>query len=378
MSLRRFLVAAPALICAAVLLAPLRAGADNSEADALRTGLLDPATAALQRLREETRSQSIAQANPIGAPRQPLSKPGLPLGLTYTLDASVTFPYGDVGYNAGLPGGMDAVVGYGFARTNRVQIGYYELPEAPVGFTGSTVPFFVQGLPVPVGTVRLAADPTIKNHFFTAIDQILITLFGKLPLVLSPSYLARWGTVGGHDDLLQIENDGYPTIVRLRTAQSYVLGVTLPFLSTPRMFGTYTAAPQWLVHPAGVNQTNHAQIFQLLYLEYRANKHTTFFFQPSMLVDYLPSDPYPEHVPTWIVGTSHRFTPWSFVQLYSIWGGATNRSPYGVTALTCQALPCNNPAPALGPVNAAATLGGLHAAEIQLQFGIGSPSVLPL
>ena len=111
---------------------------------------------------------------------------------------------------------MDAVAGYGFTRTNRVQIGYYELPEAPVGFTGSTVPFFVQGLPVPVGTVRLADDPTIKNHFFTAIDQILITLFGKLPLVISPSYLARWGTVGGHDDLLQIEEGSlYPALQRM-------------------------------------------------------------------------------------------------------------------------------------------------------------------
>jgi hypothetical protein len=356
-------------MCVVALLSPQLARADGIEAAALRTTLLDPAGAALQRLQAETDAPQVAQANPIGQPREPLRRPGLPLGLSYTLDLSMTFPYGDPGYNAGLPGGFDAVVGYGFSRTNRLQIGYYELPEAPIGFTGSTVPLFVQGLASPIDTTKLNIDPTIKNKFFTIVDQNLITLFGKLPIVISPSYLARWGTIGGHDDLQQIEFEGYPTTVRLRTAQSYLLGFTLPFLSTPRLFGTYTIAPQWLVHPAGINQTNHAQLFQLLYLEYRANKQTTFFFQPSMLIDYLPSDPYPEHVPTWILGTSYKFTKLTFVQVYSIWGGATNRSPYGVTSVTCVSLPCTNVAPALG---------GLHAAEVQVQFGIGSPSVIPL
>ncbi|MFY9780892.1 MAG: hypothetical protein WAJ85_10335 [Candidatus Baltobacteraceae bacterium] len=366
----RIFAAGCALLCALGLLSPPLARADGIEANALRTGLVDPASAALQRLQAETDApQVLAQANPIGLPQQPLRKPGLPLGLSYTLDLSMTFPYGDPGYNAGLPGGLDAVVGYGFSRNSRVQVGYYELPEAPIGFTGATVPLYVQGLPNPIATTKLAIDPTIKNKFLTIVDQQLITLFGKLPIVISPSYLARWGTVGGGSDQLQIEYNGFPTTVRLRTAQSYLLALTVPFLSSPRMFGTYTISPQWLVHPAGVNQTNHAQLFQLLYLEYRASKQTTFFFQPSMLVDYLPSDPYPEHVPTWIVGASYKFTKLTFVQLDSLWGGATNRSPYGITSVTCQSLPCTNVAP---------SLGGLHSAEIQLEFGIGSPSVIPL
>jgi hypothetical protein len=358
-----------AFFCALTLLSPQLARADAIDVQALRTGLLDPAGAAFQRLRSETDPSQVAQANPIGQPRQPLRRPGLPLGLSYTLDLSMTFPYGDPGYNAGLPGGVDAVLGYGFTRTNRLQVGYYELPEAPIGFTGATVPLFIQGLPGPVGTTRLDIDPTIKNNIFTVVDQNLITLFGKLPIVISPSYLARWGTVGGHSDVQQIEFDGLPTTVRLRTEQSYLLALTLPFASSPRLFGTYTIAPEWLVHMSGVNQTNHAQIFQLLYLEYRASKQTTFFFQPSMLVDYLPSDPYPEHVPTWIVGMSYKFTKLTFVELSSVWGAATNRSPYGVTSVTCVSLPCTNVAPALG---------GLHSAQILLQFGIGSPSVIPL
>ncbi|MGP6159702.1 MAG: hypothetical protein ACLPYS_19760 [Vulcanimicrobiaceae bacterium] len=358
-----------AFLCAFALLAPQLARADGIEAGALRTALLDPAAAALQRLHDETDSPLVAQANPIGQPRAPLRQPALPQGLSYTLDFSMTFPYGDPGYNAGLPGGIDAVVGYGFSRTQRLQVGYYELPEAPIGFTGSVVPLYVQGIASPIGTIRPNIDPTVKNNILSVVDQNLFTLFGKLPIVISPSYLARWGTVGGHSDVQQIEFDGFPTTVRLRTMQAYLLGVTLPFASSPRIFGTYTIAPQWLVHPAGVNQTNHAQLFQLLYLEYRASKQTTFFFQPSMLIDYLPSDPYPEHVPTWIVGASYKFTKWTFVQIDSLWGAATNRSPYGVTAVTCISLPCTNVAP---------SLGGLHSAQIQLQFGIGSPSVIPL
>ena len=42
----------------------------------------------------------------------------------------------------------------------------------------------------------------------------------------------------------------------------------LPFLKTPKMFGTFTVAPQWLVHTAGANVGNSMQLPQVLYLEY--------------------------------------------------------------------------------------------------------------
>ena len=111
--------------------------------------------------------------------------------------------------------------------------------------------------------------------------------------------------------------------------------MTLPFLSTPRMFGTLTVAPQWLVHPAGVNQTNHAQLFLLGYLEYRANPSTTFFLQPSRLVQYNPVDPYPEYTPSLIYGLSHHFTKQTFVQMTVLEGGATNyNQQWGIVSLT--------------------------------------------
>ncbi len=370
-----------AAVCALSALVPLPARADIADARALEAGLIAPTNAALQRALQQIKEdgQHVAQAEPVGVPERPLRRPGLPQGLTYTLDVNVGWPYGNVGFNAHLPGGMDAVVGYAFSRTNRLQVGYYELSEYPVGFSNVTVPFYLQGVTGPGVNVPGASlppmstgnvDVTVKNKLFTAIDQNLFTI-GRIPIVISPTYLARTGTVGGHTDETLIEFNNFPTVVHLRTVQEYLLPVTLPFLSTPRMFGTATLAPQWLVHMAGVNQTNHMQLFELLYLEYRASKKTTFFIQPSRLINYLPSDPYPENTPTMIYGVSHRFTPWAFVQLTGQTGGATNRSPYGITALTCQRLPCN-------PNQVAPSLGGLHAAQAQIQFGIGSPSVIPL
>ncbi len=115
---------------------------------------------------------------------------------------------------------------------------------------------------------------------------------------MTPTYLTHTATVGGHSDEQLIEYNGFPTVVRLRTEQEYLVPVTLPFLATSKMFGTLTFAPQWLVHPAGVNQTNHVQLFTLGYLEYRASPSTTFFVQPSRLVQYNPVDPYPEYTPS--------------------------------------------------------------------------------
>jgi hypothetical protein len=156
----------------------------------------------------------------------------------------------------------------------------------------------------------------------------------------------------------------------LRTEQEFILPLTIPLLSTPRFFGTITVASQWLVHTAGLNESNHAQFFGLAYLEYRASRSTTFFVQPSRLVQYDPVDPYPQYTPTIIYGLSHRFTRQTYLQATVFTGGATNY-PLGITSLTCQRLPC-------GPGQVAPNIGGLKASELQVQFGIGSPTVIPL
>ncbi len=384
--MRRVSTAACAFVCAAVVAAQLPARADLSDAGALRAGLLEPANASLQRVLQEVKDssrdpKSVAQANPVGTPMKPLAKPGLPQGFTYNVDFSVAWPIDNVGFNAKDPGGMDAGFGYALSRTNRVTVGYYEIQQVPVGFSNKVVPLYLQGYTGPGTNLPGASlgnqntglvDVTTKDKIFVAGDQNLFLIGGKLPIVITPTYIARNATIGGHDDIQEIEYNGFPTTVHVRTEQEYLLGVTLPFLSTPRMFATLTAAPQWLVHPAGVNQTNHAQIFLLAYIEYRFDPATTAFFQPSRLIQYNPVDPYPEYTPSFIFGVSHHLTKRFFVQGTVLEGGATNYNhQWGIVSLTCQRLPCS-------PSQVAPQFSGLHAAELQLQLGIGSPTVIPL
>ena len=369
-----FSAVACALLCAGML-APLPARADTAQAEALSKGVIWPAGTMLENDLVPPAASQVSQANPVGTPHAPLRKPGLPQGLSYNVDLSVSYAYGDVGYNAKLPGGLDAGIGYGFTRWNRLQVGYYEIPQYPVSFSNKNVPFFLQGYTGP-GTIPQTiqstgnTDVTTKDKFVVIVDQNLINI-GKLPIVISPTYLAHWGTVGGNNDTQTIEYDGYPSTVHLRTEQEYFLALTVPFLASPRFFGTATVAPQWLVHPAGVNQTNHMQLFELAYVEYHASKKTTIFFQPSRLIQYNPSDPYPEYTPTFIYGLSYKFTPLTYTQWVIATGGATNYPALGITALTCARLPCT-------PNNTYPSLGGLKATTIQLKFGIGSPTVIPL
>jgi hypothetical protein len=116
------------------------------------------------------------------------------------------------------------------------------------------------------------------------------------------------------------------------------------------------------------------QLFQLGYLEYRPTDRTTIFFQPSRLVNYLPPDPYPQHIVTFIYGASYKFTKHTFAQVVFSTGTPSNVSTLGVQSLTLQTIP--SPANPLGV--AAPSITGLKASQIQLQFGIGSPSVIPL
>jgi hypothetical protein len=387
--MRRLSAAACALVCASVVLAPLSARADISQARAISAGLVDPSNAVLQRALHDIKTtrddaaanKDVAQANPPGTPQAPLHRPSLPQKFTWNVDASFAYPLSNVGFNAGDPGGMDAGFGYAFDRTHRLTVGYYEIQQVPIGFSNKVVPFYLQGFTGPgtnlpgasLGSVNTGVvDATTKDKIFQVGLQNLFVIGKKLPIVITPTYLAHTATIGGHSDEQLIEYNGFPTTVRLRTEQEYLLGITLPFLSTPRMFGTFTVAPQWLVHPAGVNQTNKAQLFYLGYLEYRANKQTTFFLQPSRLVQYNPVDPWPEYTPSVIYGLSHHFTPLTFVQMTVLTGGATNyNGNLGIVSLTCQRLPCRQS-------QVAPQFSGLKAAEVQIQFGLGSPTVIPL
>ncbi len=95
--------------------------------------------------------------------------------------------------------------------------------------------------------------------------------------------------------------------------------------------------------------------------------------QPSRLIDYLPPDPYPQFIPTFIYGLSHKFTKQTFIQVVASTGTPSNRKKVGVTSITCQRI-----TPVGGCGSPAVTIEGLHAAQVQVMFGIGTPSVIPL
>jgi len=194
--------------------------------------------------------------------------------------------------------------------------------------------------------------------------------------VITPTYVSRVSRIAAspsNNDIVPFEPNppnGFPiTSVYTRTAQIWSLAFTAPFLKTPEMFGTLTLAPSTLVHLAGLNQNNHVQLYQILYIEYTPRPGLKFFLEPQSSRDYLPLDSYPQHLMAYFLGASQRVGSRGFVQLILNSGGPSNVSPYGVTALTCQAFPCSQ-----NPV--IPTIGGLKATQLQIQFGIGSPSVI--
>jgi hypothetical protein len=369
MTFRFSLLLKTALAMCMLVSVPSLARADDAAALALNSALVMPAGSALRDI--------MAQAVPVGSPKRPLSSPGLPTGFSYTVDATIAFPYGQTGTNAELPGGIDASASYGFGRYHRIQAGYYEFQEYPVDFNSGTVPVYLQGLSSPVGVTNLGSQPidvATKNKILTLVSQNLFTLGGKFPIIISPTYLARTANIGGHGDTQLVEINGFPQTVHVRSAQEYLLPLTIPFVASPRFFGTITGAAQWNANLNGANVApNHAQIFELLYLEFRASRSTTVFVQPSRLVQYFAIDPDQEHVPTLLFGLSHRFTKQTFVQFLGSTGGASNRGAFGITSITCQQISPNG-----GCAVSAPAIAGLHATQVQVQFGIGSPTVIPL
>ncbi len=337
----------------------------------------------------------VTQSKGVGPEEQ--GAVGLPTGWTYTLDFSLAHSLGNTGNfgNKWLPGGTDAVLGYGFDPTTRVVANYYELQHYPVGFNSGQVPLFLPaGFPsipgVNPGCVDLGGttsstcqgiasplDVTTKDKFALFLFEKLFTLAKvgthTVPVVVTPTYVSRWSNVAasnGNGDIVPfVDFNGVPhTDINTRTAQVYSVAVTLPFLKTSKMFGTFTLAPSWLVHTAGVNQQNHAQLYQILYLEYTPTNDLKFFFEPQSSRDYLPADPYAQHLAAYFLGASQRIGKLGFVQVVLNSGGPTNYSPYGVKQFNCLQLPCSQ--------NTLPMVGGLKASQVQVQFGIGSPSVI--
>ncbi len=323
---------------------------------------------------------------------------GLPTGFTYTADITTAWPMGDIGTTGRdwLPGGVDLVAAYGFNPTTRFVAQTYQLQHYPVGFNTGQVPVYLRGFANPIGCASLdnttgptgTCTPTDINvatkdsiNLFNLEKLFLIGgLPGgkKLPIIVTPTYIARVSKIAqsaGNADIVPfaINPPDGPTFygVKTRTAQLYSVAVTLPFLKTPKMFGTFTAAPSWLVHLNGANIQNHAQIYQILYVEYHPYQKLNFFLEPQSSRDYLPTDQYAQHLIAYFAGAQWKFNSYSFFQLTLNSGGPTNEGAYGVHSLMCDNL--GQAAAGTCPVN----IGGLKATQIQFAYGIGSPSVIP-
>lgn len=340
---------------------------------------------------------SVAQIPPVKQHRVG-PKMELPGGrFEYRVDVSAAYPYGNIGsYGKGwLMGGMDASVGYGFNWSTRLVASMFQLQHWPYGFNSGLVPVYLAGFRNPVGCADLtngnACGPgtgrninvRTKDTFGVFMLQKMFViksdkLPGPVPFVISPTYVVRGGQIGfakNNNDVVPFTYnlpDGPVVNIPVRTAQYYAVALTLPFLKTPKMFGTFTIAPQWLVHTAGANVGNSMQLPQVVYLEYTPTHNTTFFFEPQAARDYLPTDPYPEHLFAYFLGASQRLSKYAFVQVVLNSGNPTNRGPDGVVGIKCltvQQVLSN----ACG-----LAIGGLKATQLQFQFGLGSPSVFPL
>jgi hypothetical protein len=349
-------------------------------------------------------------------------------GVSYTVDLTSSFADGDTGYRQNnLPGGIDASVYASPFKYSRVFAGYYQLHEYPIGFDTGTVPSYVSyaaagfgaipgrtncqafgppgssgtnltGLipncPVNLNAIHNGANSNYENdaettdRIFVASFQKIVYVAGLVPIVISPSYVSRTGLIGGSNDVFLAYNpptNQYHTI-HLRTAEIKSVLFSLPLIASPKLFAVFSLGPEWLMNTNGNNQTNHAQIIQVLDLRYFANDSTTFFFQPSRLQEYLPNDPYPQHIPSLIAGFNRKIGgPKSplFIQGY-LAGGAAQNPAYGKTGrIGVIDVTCVNDYPACVTApnprtNTAVTFGGFKASTFVLSVGIGTPSIIPL
>ncbi|MGC2632858.1 MAG: hypothetical protein WA215_01465 [Candidatus Cybelea sp.] len=355
-----------------------------------------------QAAREKARRQAATTPNVAQAPPVPQPRTGPVMALpgerfTYTAAISAANPYGNIGsYGKGwLMGGTDLSAAYHLNWSTRLMVSMFQLQHWPEGFNSGLTPVYLAGFRNPVGCADLsngtACGPGTGRNINVATKDtfgvfMLNKLFviksdklpGPLPIVITPTYVARGGLIAfapGHNDVVPFTYnlpDGPVENIPVRTAQYYAVAVTLPFLKTPKMFATFTVAPQWIVHTAGANVGNSMQLPQVLYFEYTPTRTTTLFFEPQSARDYLPTDPYPEHLFAYFLGVSQRLTKYSFVQAVLNSGGVMNQGPDGIVGIKCLT--------AQQAINNACGLaiGGLKATQLQLEFGVGSPNVFPL
>ncbi|MGB9651344.1 MAG: hypothetical protein WCB01_06035, partial [Candidatus Cybelea sp.] len=247
-------------------------------------GANDAIKSIMSQPKPQKQSSSVAQAPPVSQP--PVRAIELPGDrIIWMLDFSMATPYGNIGSygkQGWLMGGMDAVLGYKVNWSTKILASMFQIQHWPYGFNSGTAPVYLAGFQNPVGCADLsngnACGPgtgrninvRTKDTFgvFMLQKMFLIKsdkLPGPVPVIITPTYVARGGQIGfspNNNDVVPFTYnlpDGPVVNIPVRTAQYYAVAITLPFLKTPKMFGTFTIAPQWLVHTAGANVGNSMQ-----------------------------------------------------------------------------------------------------------------------
>ncbi len=288
--------------------------------DAIKSVMMRPAATPQPTPAAALGDGSVAQSPPGSLHRGP--KMELPGGrFEYRFDVNTAYPYGNIGsYGKGwLMGGIDASVGYGFNWSTRLIASMFQLQHWPYGFNSGTHAGLsgrfpkprrlcrprrtaIAAAPAPAATSTCARRTRSASSCFRRCSSSGPTSCRarcrsssrrRTSCAAARSASLRTTTTSCRSPITcpTVRSSTFP----LRTAQYYAVGITLPFLKTPKMFGTFTMAPQWLVHTAGANVGNSMQVRQVVYLEYTPLRGTTLFFEPQSSRDYLPTDPYPEH-----------------------------------------------------------------------------------
>lgn len=359
------------LVAAAVAFAAVPAVADEPSPSPAAAPAASPAPVA----------SPAADASPLAA--QPPVRTGPPHGyggappfaparFTYTLDGSVASGFGNTGNGTALPGGIDAALAYQLAPRLRLGASYFDFPVGPAGLSQGIVPLYG-----PRGQRLGSADLSRTGPRIDAQNEVaLVNLTYALPvskwrrLLITPTYITRTASVNQTgNDFVTVLVRGKPQTVQLRTAQVKAIGFTFPAVVSREWSVNFSAAPSWLMHANGANIDNHPQLNQTVYVEYRPFRETRFFVQGQSVREYLPAYSYAQHLNGMRYGASRSFGGKYFVELNGIAASASNGGRFGIDHLTCVQLPCGRPVP---------TIGGLHAATVQLKFGIGTPLVIAL
>jgi hypothetical protein len=316
-----------------------------------------------------TGSSSIAAAASQSPPAAAKPAPRKPNPFSYGLSVESSFPFGHVGSTVtALRGATQGFVGYEIDPFTKFTADYYQIPFYPLGTSGTSVPLVIRGSSAQIGSVALpvsASNSDVYKFLNLGLQRTFI-IAKKHPIIVTPGYIFP---VFQYDDAITVEGNGQALPIKLRSYAYKYVALTVPVVYNRHCLVLLTGQTKWLVRTNGLNETNHPQEVLIAYSEYFANPKTSFFFQPSRYIVYLPSDRAPEYSFTAEYGINYRFTKnlWSQIEIESL--NPSGTGPNGIANLTCSTPACTSILP---------TIGTLKTAEVHLSIGIGSPFVIPI